>query len=102
MTHKVNKKGVAKEHISKNNIKRTRSGINQLGPETRYTHTKYKTTFLDIKRKYYTFSEAKAKGWVTLKDQEQYNKKLKRARNKPEMFDSPGLTMNQINKKKKK
>ena len=101
MTHKVNKKGVAKEHTSKNSTKRTRNGINQLGPEKRYTHTKYETTFLDTKRKYYTFSEAKAKGWVTLKDQEQYNKKLKRARNKPEMFDSPGLTMNQINNKKK-
>ena len=102
MTHEVSKKGVAIEHPPNNKVKRTRNGINQLGPEKRYTHTKYETTFLDTERKYYTFSEAKNKGWVNQKDQEKYNKKLKRAKNKPHEFDLPGLTMNQIKKLKSK
>jgi len=96
MTHKVNSKGVAIEHSPNNKVKRIRNGINQLGPEKRYTHTKYETSFLDVEKKYYTFAQAKAKGWVTQKDKEKYNKKLKRAENKPEMFDPPGLTMRQI------
>ena len=37
MTHKVNSKGVAIEHPPNNKVKRIRNGINQLGPEKRYT-----------------------------------------------------------------
>ena len=97
MTHKVNKKGVAIEHPPNNKVRtNSRTGSVQLGPETRYTHTKMEVGFWKAKQKFYTFAEARAKGWVTSKDKKNYDKKIQRAKNKPEMFDPPGLTKKEI------
>ena len=96
MTHKVNKKGVAIEHTPKNNTKRTRNGITQLGPKKRYTHSDWKPGWFRSEQTFYTFAQAKKKGLVTEEYKEAYNKKLERAKNKPEMFDAPGLTLRQI------
>jgi len=107
MTHKVNSKGVPIEHPPKINDKREkkgeykektnrRTGSVQLGPEKRYTHSDWKTGLFRSEQTFYTFAQAKKKGLVTEEYKEAYNKKLERAKNKPEMFDAPGLTLRQI------
>tara|TARA_R100001530_G_scaffold132525_1_gene105016 strand:+ start:473 stop:847 length:375 start_codon:yes stop_codon:yes gene_type:complete len=107
MTHKVASDGTAIEHPPKINDKRGKKGghkekINkltgsvQLGPEERYTHSDRKPHWSYSELTFYTFAQAKKKGLVTEKYKEAYNEKLKRARNKPEMFDAPGLTLRQI------
>tara|TARA_R100000544_G_scaffold20150_1_gene9798 strand:+ start:50 stop:418 length:369 start_codon:yes stop_codon:yes gene_type:complete len=107
MTHKVNSKGVAIEHPPKINDKREkkgeykektnrRTGSVQLGPEKRYTHSDWKTGLFRSEQTFYTFAQAKKKGLVTKEYKKAYNKKLERAKNKPEMFDAPGLTLRQI------
>jgi len=80
----------------------TRNKINQLGPETRYTHSDWNVGFFRSEQKFYTFKKAKAAGLVTEKYKKEYNKKLKRAKNKPEMFDPPGVTLRQIKSKLKR